>query len=404
MTRTFLIFIFSILFASSACAAFPVGWSGRCPITVQHAQVAGDQADFPVLVSYRVTANNEMNLPDEMMQTGNPNAAQSDGGDIRFTLDQAGTQPLHYEIVKFTQNAVLANAIAEIWVKLPNIYTSKDVTFYVWYKASSAQTTPAANDAAWGSQGVWAASFDGVWHLKEAPTGAVGDFKDSTSSGYNSTDTANQPAQTTGKIDGGLSFSTKYITAGAVGNYTASPFTFSLWVNPTAVDWVNGSIVFYKGGWQSSGYYAYFANGALGGGAKCVGISFNQAGANQRVETTANSITTGVWQYVVITRSGAVGKIYVNGVDVTGNTQSIVNPVSSASEFMIGKYSSPDYPYIGVLDEVRAASAARSFTWVSTEYNNQNAPQTFLARGSVEGMQASLAGIGSITGVSSITY
>jgi len=67
-----------ILLFNGVCGV-PDRLTRSCPLTIQHAQVTADQVDFPVLVSYNATANNETNLPDELMQTGNGNAAQADG-------------------------------------------------------------------------------------------------------------------------------------------------------------------------------------------------------------------------------------------------------------------------------------------------------------------------------------
>ena len=97
--------------------AFPVGWGRQCALTIAHTQVTASQSSFPVLISYNVTPDNANNLPTEMLVTGGTNAARSDGGDIRFSSDSAGNNPLHAEVVVWTQDATTnANRKAEIWV------------------------------------------------------------------------------------------------------------------------------------------------------------------------------------------------------------------------------------------------------------------------------------------------
>jgi hypothetical protein len=91
--------VFAVLLCvAPAFGAFPTGWLRQAKLTVQHAQVPADQTAFPVLVTAAT-------LPNEMVTAGGANAAQSDGGDIRFSSDAAGSSQLACEIVIWTQNA-----------------------------------------------------------------------------------------------------------------------------------------------------------------------------------------------------------------------------------------------------------------------------------------------------------
>jgi hypothetical protein len=141
--------------------AFPVGWNRRCGLTTVHSQINADMTAFPIVLDHFC-------LPNEMLTLGGGNAAQSDGGDIRFLSDLAGANQLPCEIVTFTQDATPANAVVEIWVAV-DVLTASDVTFYVWYNAGGGQTQPAAN-ASFGSQSVWDSNYKGVWHWKDGTT------------------------------------------------------------------------------------------------------------------------------------------------------------------------------------------------------------------------------------------
>ncbi len=82
---------------------------------------------------------------------GDPNAAQANGGDIRFSTDSAGASQIALEVVVWTQNANPASAAAELWVGPVAVNSASDVTIYVWYSAGGAVSQPAAG-AAFGSQ------------------------------------------------------------------------------------------------------------------------------------------------------------------------------------------------------------------------------------------------------------
>ena len=83
--------------------------------------------------------------------------------------------------------------------------------------------------------GVWDDNYKGVWHLEESGTGAAGDYKDSTTSAYNSINTADQPTQTTGKLGYGQSLngSSSYISLGDTKYILQNSFTVEWWSSGT---------------------------------------------------------------------------------------------------------------------------------------------------------------------------
>ena len=392
----------SCFLCTTANAAFPTGWSRSCAITVQHAQVTADQVDFPILVSYRATSNNETNLPDEMIQTGNQNAAQDNGGDIRFTLDAAGATPLHYEIVLFSKNATLTNAKAEIWVKLPSISASTDTTLYVWYKGPGGSTTPSVDDATWGSQGVWSTDFKGVWHL---PDGASLTTNDSTSNINNGIlQGTTPPSAVSGRIDGAGTFGGTSATAqvNIANTFWNAQMTMSAWIKCSS------------------------CQGILSSGSDGKGIAIAAYGGNLGMVymgndwvVTANNISDDKWHYVVLVRDTSIGnetrnKLYIDGNEGAYSYRHALTGSSPTGTSSIGTYfqtssgSSGQYTN-GVIDETRISYAARSADWIKTEYNNQSAPDNFIARGQpatagTTVAPASVTGLSAVSGVGSVAY
>jgi hypothetical protein len=127
-----------------------------------------------------------------------------------------------------------------------------------------------------------------------------------------------------------LNGTTQYVNLGGVFNYTTQAFSFRIRgkVDARAAD----QCLIFKGSFENAGYYLMLpTNGAL------VFIT-NQGAASQLSYTAVDLITAGVEFDVVITRSGAAVKIYLDGVDVTDVGGTHVNPVSSSDDFRLGVY------------------------------------------------------------------
>lgn len=363
--------------------AFPVGWGRQCAITIDHTKVPSSQSSFPVLLGYNAVGS-ETNLPQEMLVTSGANAARSDGGDIRFSSDSAGSSPLHAEVVLWTQDAsVDANRKAEIWVNC-DPSSSVDTIIYVWYKNASA-TTPAANDATFGSQGVWDSNFLGVWHL---PDGTTLNLNDSTSNANNGTG-QNTPTAGAGKIDGGVSLvqaSTQYVTVGSAMNPTAA--TLSAWVKATSFpDAYNAIISRISSGTNyvqlfitSAGKFAAYFRGATG---------------DCHLDGTGSStLSTGTLYHVVATYDSTNGVSgYVNTTSQGAGTAARGNLVTTAATTSLG-YDQVTTPrgWNGVLDECHFSQIARDSNWITTEYNNQNAPSTFWTVGTPADVGGTITG------------
>jgi len=126
---------------------------------------------------------------------------------------------------------------------------------------------------------------------------------------------------------------------------------------------------------------------------------------------TANSsvsVNDNVWHHLAATYDGATMKIYVDGsltgssAGYSGNLPSLAGALHIGGDYQ----ATPGNFFNGLIDEPRVSGIARSVGWITTEYNNQSAPQGFLTLGAPgsAGHPAGLSSVGSVSGVSTITY
>jgi len=120
-------------------------------ITIDHTKVPNtDLNNFPVLISGTYSY---------LATTGNGgNVTSSNGYDIIFTSDAAGTSTLPFEQESY--NATTGAVI--YWVKVPTVSHTTDTVIYLFY-GNSGITTDQSNKT-----GVWDSNYKGVWHLPTA--------------------------------------------------------------------------------------------------------------------------------------------------------------------------------------------------------------------------------------------
>ncbi len=156
-----------------------------------------------------------------------------------------------------------------------------------------------------------------------------------------------------------------YTSLGNVFNYTSESFSFGYWVNFNSFNTNapgQGPIIFYKGAYNTNGYYLQHST---------TSFSFvtNQSGSSQTT-TSVGVNTLGVWYYIVVTRNGSSVRGYVNGVDTTGTAGSHTNPASSTDNFTLARYASSIY-FNGKLSNFTGYNRALSATEVLQNYNAQ---------------------------------
>ncbi len=159
-----------------------------------------------------------------------------------------------------------------------------------------------------------------------------------------------------------LNGTNQYLTlpTGVVSSLTTC--TIAMWVNLDATTaW---SRLFDFG----TGTTKYMFLTANSGSTARFAITTNGTGSEQRINGTG-TLPIGGWHHVAVTLAGAVGTLYIDGVQVGQNTAMTLNPSSLGSTTLnyIGRSQFSADPYLdGDIDEVRIYSSALSATQISS--------------------------------------
>lgn len=324
------------------CAAT---FSAQTLAVIHHEFVPSTQTDFPVLVS--VTDN-------RLRTVGNGGSVRdANGYDIRPYPDASCGSALTYELERY--NASTGELV--MWVKIPSLSSSVDTIIYLEY-GNCSLTTDGSSTATWSN------NFISVYHLKNGSSLSVVDSV-GTHNGTNHSATA-----ATGKVDGAAAFvraSSQYVD---IGTYAGpSAITLSAWVNPTALSSYQ-AIVSHLGFTAPESSMWLNSTGQLSMGFQATTFKYSDGGAV--------SVSTGVWSHVAASYDSSAGATrYINGAaDGTISPNGALNTTSC--ETNIGYDFSGSYYFGGSIDEARISSVARSANWITTEYNNQNSPNTFV--------------------------
>lgn len=345
-------------FPRDSQAWYDTDWLYRKQISVDHTKVTGSSAhsNFPMLISITDT-----NVRDN---------AQADGYDILFT-DENDTKLAH-EIE--TYNSSTGELIA--WVKVPSLKHNEATILYMYYGNAGASNQQNVTSV-WSDYGM-------VQHLEETTTGNT-DFKDSTSNDNDSTVVnmgAGSDADAIGKINGAVELdgsATDYIRIGTSSSLTPSTgITGSAWFKPNTVD-ANQTI--FVSSHNSSPWYAYYMSLDTDND---LGVEIrNSSGQSGFSGTTNSPVSVGNWYYGTFTWDGTTVRTYLNGSASNTYTGTRTGTLLQSNlSFEISESASD--PFDGFVDEVRITSQVRSADWISTEYNNQNSPSTFMSFGGQE--------------------
>ena len=319
-------------------------WGFRAPITINKTMVTASQTSFPVII----------NLSSD---TGLVSSAQSTGNDILFTSSD-GITKIPHEIESYTS----ATGALIAWVNT-SVSASANTVIYMYYNNSAAANQQDATH-------VWDANYAGVWHLNTV-------FTDSTSNSNNGRNIGT--TDIAGKISNARNFSgAQYIDAGgkSVLNITGTALTLEAWIyaNPWSANIWENTIIGKDTG--TSGYN-------IRGGSNDLSFIFADGVDWYVAETTSNPMSATTWYHVVGRYNGTRLQDFINGAPVL-STASTANIVNGNTNLTIGNgYDMARY-FTGRIDEVRVSNLARSDTWISTEYNNQNRPDLFISVGADE--------------------
>jgi len=341
---------------------FEFGWHYQKQITINHTQVLSDCQNFPIFIS---TTDADLSK------------AQEDGGDIMF-MNGAGIATRQYhDLETFDQTT----GTLACWVNISTLSSTSDTNLYMYYGNPNCINQQ-------NSEKTWNLHYQGVWHLNNNPTGIISD------STRNNNEGTSHGAMTTADLITGMNG--KCLSFDGVDDYVGVPDSSSLKpVDVTLSAWVQS----YQFG-QPKGFivakqcYDYWDNSA----GQTYGFCFddNHVICGQFEKDTSEQadaigfipMSVNTWNYLTLTfeDSTKTGKFYINGVlEGTLHCDSSVLWYNSPWDFTMGASrwgSGGDQTinrfYSCALDEVRVLNTPLPSEWITTEYNNQNNPSTFL--------------------------
>lgn len=327
-------------------------WSYRSKVTIASSQVAENLDDYPVYVDL------------SLLPSGFHSHVLDGGGDIRVTTSDGETE-IPREVVFYTASS----DTGELYFKA-DLSSSTNNEFYIYYGNSSASNY--ANNATYGAENVWTNGYQSVWHFNETS----GTQYDSTSTS-NDTTTISVTTQgsATGKFGGANSYnpaSSNYLAFSSAPAHSTTDLTVEAWANPTNI--TGGPYTFVSdSSWGNNGYRIVMSQDDY---------AYQMGNGSASTWEYSNSITTG-FHYFAFTFDRPTTEMYYDGADVGGGTWNY-DITQSTDTLYIGKTTSTNWYMNGVIDEVRISSVSRSAGWISTQYDNQNTPSTFLTIGSEE--------------------
>lgn len=289
-----------------------------------------------------------------------------------------------------TSNLILASGDAQVKLRWDAMY---DVKFYV--KRSTSElgpyTTIATTESSNYTDG--AVSNGTAYYYKVAAFNTSGEGVDSTlsvakpNSGQHSYYDFNENALQSpldqwgfhmatlngnaslkaGKIGNGLSLdgtTNSYLNIEAGNVKDLTNFTISTWFKLDESQ--NWSRIFDFGSGSNTYMFLTNKNGANGN----VRFAFKNGGAEEQINSTVVA-QIGVWTHVAVTLNGAVGVLYIDGVEVGRNSAMTVNPsmLGLTTQNYIGKSQFSD-PYLkGTIDDFRIYNKALNASEITALVN-----------------------------------
>jgi len=143
-------------------------------------------------------------------------------------------------------------------------------------------------------------------------------------------------------------------------NFTSGDFSLEFWAYFD--DLSTYRFIFCRGDF-TKGYSCY-----IGDNLRLYFYTYQAATSQYSASTAFAELDT--WYHIVITRTGAVVKIYVDGVDVTDISGTHIDPDTSNNNVKIGVYDDGAFkPFSGYLDDVRVYNSCLSAATVLAHYD-----------------------------------
>jgi hypothetical protein len=334
---------------------FEYGWQYRKQITVDHTKVGGDLVNFPVLVS--------------ITDTDLRDVAQEDGDDLLFMASDGVSVKLNHEIESYESSTGTLVA----WVNLTSLSSITDTVFYLYYGNPDCLNKE-------NIEHTWDDYYKGVYHMNDLTTSTIDDSTVNEKVGMKVA--SNRPIEVTGKIGDAQDFESStsdYIAFNSpFANWatTETEVTISCWIKPESFPNFESDV--YHWGADGEMEFKFKPNQTL-----CWGVDFTTGWVFEYSPPMEN----GIWYYCVGTwKKNDLSNWYINGDVVVSKPVGNLYCRDQGSQYtpFFGAYTSSQYFYDGVTDEIRISITARNASWISTEYNNQYSPETFLNLGPEE--------------------
>lgn len=323
-------------------------WHYRKLITIDHTKISANLTNFPVLIS---------RSSDPQLAT----ATQPNGQDIVFIRYEDNTTILNHEVEFY--NNISGQLIT--WVNVTSLSSTKNTNLWMYY-----------GNPTCGPQehitGTWDSSYVMVQHLNE--TGTTMD--DSTSYHNNGISTGTNYTNS-GKIDGSQLYNGNDKIV--INNLTNSPtaLTLDTWVYRDSTAFM---YIACKGTYSNTNdWILYLRNNQSADEGIDFGIR-NHTAYIRKGDTPVNS-----WFYLTVTYNSGSVALYLNGMNIANATSWPPIPNSYPHLGIGNDYMGNEgglYPMTQVmLDEFRISNTARTSSWITTCYCNQNNPESFYAIG-----------------------
>jgi hypothetical protein len=370
---SFLAFLLFFLLSGIAFGYWADGYDFqyRKDITIDSSKIDANLSYFPVLV--KLTSSN-IDFSHFLHGT-------NDGYDIRFSdsIDGNGDADgaiLDYERERFNK----AGEVAEIWVEIPSILSSPDTTFYMFYGHIDCPDGQDINGTWDEADGAPVNNYVKVLHLKEIPTGAVGDIKDSTSFGNHGTTEGTMDLNDSleAKIGKGLDLDgiddcirvSDSLSLDGVNDAG----TFEIWINWTQAAHGTEYQVVLESSNNHTGSGLEWANQPNGNHyfypSHHVGFNYNLG---------PNPFTDQMWQYLVVTLEDTGLRdvnIYVDLNPMTFTEEGVPTnwtELATIDDWIWGQSDTfPERNFLGGFDEIRVSDVVRSSAWLKASYHSGN--------------------------------
>ena len=322
-------------------------------ITIDHTKIIENLTNFPILINY--TSSDFL-------------LAQANGNDICFYSVDNLTKYNH-EIEYFNR----ATGILTAWVNVTSIRSDIDTIIYMYY----GNTTCGSQQNKYGT---WNSDYVMVLHMNGS---AYTTITDSTIYSNSVTGVSGSPTyQQTGKVGYGVSFSSAFMYESTPVRNT-TPMTVECWTKPASFGAGN---YYLSTGIESTGGGPGFTMDYDGSSGKHY-IHMGNSSNGKQTYINSGTSTAGTWYYHGMAWTGQStdnGSFFVQDVKTSAAPTS-QNWTGNSNLYISVNAYSQNYPFTGIMDEIRISKVSRSDGWLNASYNNQNSPSTFESFGNQQG-------------------